>query len=178
MKGRRAKTEAEKVLAGNPGKRPFVEKTPGDSPEVFFSEPPDVLSDAAKAIWHAELRAVMERVILLPQGMRIFTMYCSIAARWEELEIALRTGTTYETKTGFLRERPEVRQRDRAFGDMMKLAEQLNLSPKSWIQSMATFQARQMDLFAKKPAAGVLPAAPNKAPDKFDEFIASRPPVH
>lgn len=180
MKGRRSKSAAEKALAGNPGKRPIPGEKQAESGEVFFSEPPSVLSSAAKAIWHSELPTILERVILLPQGMRIFTMYCSIAARWEQLEADLnKEGTTYTTGTGYIRERPEVRQRDRAFADMMKLAEQLNLSPKSWINSMSQFQARQLDLFAKKsPANQTQGAAPSSQPDELDDFVSNRPPVH
>jgi P27 family predicted phage terminase small subunit len=193
MKGRRGLDPATQKLRGNAGKRrrkkPDETATVAAPPlarEDFFSsgrvpEPPIWLTDDGRRVWTEEILSVLERVILLPQGLQTFAMYCDALARMQRYTKALADkGDTYTTSTGFERARPEVDLRNRAFSDVCKLAAELNLTPKSWINSMSQYQARQLDLFAKRP--GGAPAQPGSAEQpamtatgSYSEFVNTRP---
>lgn len=187
MRGRKAKSEAEHALAGNPGKRTRAKK----AAQVFFSDPtlpqpPSWLSARAKEIWAEEIAGLKKTTLLQAPALRLFAMYCAAWHRYERYEEKLAAGDTYETKTGYARKRPEVEMRDASAKEIRSLANDLNISPKSWASTAVQRQAQQLDLFARGLSGTTQPApadgdtaAPVASPppkgDKFDAFISRRP---
>jgi P27 family predicted phage terminase small subunit len=199
MKGRSSTPDALNKLHGDPGKRRRkrteskpepaaspepAESKPADAAKIFFSEgadaPPAWLNEDAKAIWRAELPDIKTRVMLLAPHMQVFALYCEALQRYRKHgKFLAEKDETYQTPSGFWRKRPEVELRDRAFNDVTKLAVELNLTPKSWINSTATREARQLDLFTagerrsptQQPPAGDTP----KPANSLNDYTAARP---
>lgn len=175
MRGRLGLTPAERKLTGNAGKRKAKAR------EVFFSvpqgcpPPPPELCEAAQRIWAEQIGDVVKMVMLQRQGYQVFAMYCDALARYWKYTDKLSKGETYKTDTGFFRKKPEVELRDRAFNDVAKLAEQLTLTPKSWIAAASARQSRELDVFAKQldlfgEAGHTAPASPEAAATEIDDF--------
>lgn len=191
MRGRTRKSDAERELAGNPGKRKPKAR------QVFFSvpqgcpPPPGELSEEAQRIWADQIADVVKMVMLQRQGYQVFAMYCDALSRFWKYTQKLSRGETYKTDTGFYRKKPEVELRDRAFSDVVKLASELNLTPKSWIASTSTREgraldtvARQLSLFGESGQPVAPPSSPGAAQettqettqetDTFDSYLKDR----
>jgi phage terminase small subunit len=89
MRGAKPKPTALKLIAGNPGRRPINTEEP-EYPSLSH-EPPDWLSDEARAVW-ARLAPGLTMVGVLTEVDRdIFAIYCDMVAQYE---IARREGQT------------------------------------------------------------------------------------
>lgn len=184
MRGRKPKSADEKALSGNPGKR----RPPAETPkQIFFADgtaapmPPPWLNAGARAVWLAEIAGLKASTLILLPALRLFAMYCAAVERVERFSKVLDDkGETYETKTGFVRERPEVGLMKSAGNDVIKLSIELNISPKAWTASTSTQKREQLELFASGAAVDQ-PATQGQAapaPDQLDEYIAGRPTSH
>jgi P27 family predicted phage terminase small subunit len=151
MAGRRPKPTQLKRLQGNPGKRPLNKHEPQPPGDRFNC--PSWLSAEAKGEW----RRIVPQLRALGLATRIdhaaLEAYCEQYARWREATLLLReVGLSYETSTGFLRERPEVGVADKALKNMRMLLTEFGMTPAS--------RSR-------------ISVAPPPAPDPFEEFLRS-----
>lgn len=97
--------------------------------------PPANLPEAAFDAWRGWSLELMESNDLKRQDLPAFEVLCRTWADWKRLDDTLQEkGTTYEiaTEQGIqVRERPEVRQRDRQFQNLLALLKQFHLTPAS-----------------------------------------------
>ena len=163
-----------------------------NSSPVFFSAteppPPKGMTKDGAAVWREEIGPTLQLVMLQRQMYPIFEAYCEELARVRRLRSKIaKIGEVMTTPSGYARKRPEVDLYANAKSMVVKLAEQLNLTPKSWINSSGTRRDRQLDLFAAQQRAAQTPggAVPNPetpatpAPtDEVDAYVASRPVHH
>lgn len=84
MAGRRQKTNAEKTLAGNPGKRSLVGMDLKFTTEL--GNCPDFLSELAKKEWKRVVKDLKEADIVRAVDMASLAAYCQSYARWQQAE--------------------------------------------------------------------------------------------
>lgn len=203
MKGQPPKSAGRKALQGNPGKRktpapvaePVVAEALAAPPEenptkIFFSEgwnPPEWLPAGACQIWIDQLPTVLKETKLQQSGLPTFAQYCLAQYRVQQYTRELAAGETYTTPSGYIRNKPQVELREKALKSVVSFAESLNLTPKSWINSMGGFASRQLDMFlhgGKAPAVeqpSASPADVGTAPEQAHSiggFLASRPTLN
>lgn len=106
--GRRAKPTALKELAGNPGKRELPKDEP--KPKSGFTAPPAHLSSDAKRVWKVLGDELVRIGIAAVTDVMAFEVLCEAYATYVKAKRELRTlkGTTYTTKTGSIRKRPQI----------------------------------------------------------------------
>lgn len=124
-----AKTPTKlQILRGNPGKRSINKNEP--QPRVITPDMPADMDAGAQAEWK-RLAPELERLGLLTLVDQTFlAAYCRAASELDHCERVLATeGLTYETETGFLRERPEIKIRQMAFTRMVTCGSRFGLSP-------------------------------------------------
>jgi P27 family predicted phage terminase small subunit len=200
MKGGPPKSDDLKALQGNAGKRAKatpkvdgadrVEVMPDavsqkNPPEVFFSPgwaPAAWLPDGAKEVWRHLLPIALRETKLQESGLQVFAVYCDAVYRMQKYTREIETeGATYKTESGYIRKRPEVEMRDKAANDVRNFAAELNLTPKSWINSMGTFSGRQLDMFMNGGRAAEpmpeTPGAPVKPGESLDAFLGAKPTI-
>jgi P27 family predicted phage terminase small subunit len=189
MKGRPDKPTKLKALQGNAGKR-LPPAPDGDVPapeiseEVFFSpgwQPAAWLPEGAKQIWREQLPIALRETKLQQSGLQVFATYCDALYRVHKYtRLIEEKGATYTTASGYERKRPEVEMRDAAVRDMRIYASELNMTPKSWINSMGTFSGRQLDMFMNggRAPAPIKPDMQGATPTKgesLDAFLGAKP---
>jgi len=91
-RGRTPKPTALKVLAGNPGKRPLNRREP--KPQGAVGEPPEYLSDGAKAAWRLAVECAPPG-LLTPLDSSILLIWATAADLYHKAQEGL-------TKTGML----------------------------------------------------------------------------
>jgi P27 family predicted phage terminase small subunit len=191
MKGRSTKSPAVKKLQGNAGKRakpavvddapkPAAQENPE---EVFFSsawQPAAWLPEGAKKVWREQLPVALRETKLQLSSLQVFATYCDALHRLQKYTgLIEEKGATYTTNSGYERKRPEVEMRDNAARDLRIYANELNLTPKSWINSMGTFAGRQLDMFmngGRVPQDQMdKPGIPPAKGDGLDAFLGGKP---
>jgi P27 family predicted phage terminase small subunit len=113
MRGRKAKPDAEKRMAGNPGKRKLGERTAFavDKKREDFP-PPKHLSATEKALWREEVSRIDGLSLMRDSDTTAFSIYIETLARYRKVKKFLDTkGVTYETASkhgNMTRQRAEV----------------------------------------------------------------------
>lgn len=158
--------------------------------KLFFSpgwEPAAWLPDGAKKIWTELLPTALRETKLQRSSLSVFATYCDAVYRMQKYTALIeKDGATYTTASGYIRKRPEVEMRDAAARDLRIYASELNLTPKSWINSMGTFSGRQLDMFMnggraashdeptpEAPGQTATPGAPG-----LDAFLDAKPTIN
>lgn len=96
-----------KVLEGNPGKRPLNKNEP--KPKPVAPKCPTWLDKEAKREWKRVAPELEKLGLLTIVDGTALAAYCQAYSRWAAAEKVLTTeGMTYETETGYIRQRPEV----------------------------------------------------------------------
>jgi P27 family predicted phage terminase small subunit len=124
------KTDQQKMLEGNPSKRPLKSQSPGlgnGAPTC-----PSWLSSEAKQEWR-RLAPELSRLGLLTRIDRaLFAGFCTSCAWWRQLQETIRTqGSVYVTAKGKIETRPEVEIAQVAANQMRELASEFGLTPAS-----------------------------------------------
>jgi P27 family predicted phage terminase small subunit len=101
------KSNAQRILEGNPSKRPLRKEPPKPGPAVPIC--PSWLSEAAKKEWKRITPELARMGLLSKLERNILAGYCSAYALWQQSqEVLNRQGTVYVTAKGKLETRPEV----------------------------------------------------------------------
>jgi P27 family predicted phage terminase small subunit len=124
------KSNADRILEGNPSKRPLREETP--RPQRDTPNCPAWLSPSAKAEWK-RLTPELSRLGLLNRLDRnILASYCSTFALWRQNQEVLSTqGSVYVTAKGVMQPRPELAVVKATAEMLQKFSAELGLSPSS-----------------------------------------------
>ena len=86
--GRRPKPSNQKVMAGNPGKRPLdLESEP--SFEACVPDPPPEIQGEALEEWRRAGPMLAAQKVLTAADMMVFALYCKAVARWRVAERGL-----------------------------------------------------------------------------------------
>ena len=124
------KSDEERMLEGNPSKRPMKGKSP--RPSSGAPTCPSWLSTEAKQEWR-RLAPELARLGLLTKIDRaLFAGYCSSCSWWRRAqEVIADQGSVYVTVRGRLETRPEVEISKLAMEQMKSLAGEFGLTPTS-----------------------------------------------
>jgi len=139
---RKAKAEVKATAA--------KESAPAETPPVDPMAPPPEVTGRAADIWKRDFFSIVRDGFVKATDLQLFALYCRELARYETLDaIVAQNNGFYETtsKHGkMLRKHPAVDLRDKALAMVMKMQVELNLTPKSWMQTAAARDARQLML--------------------------------
>lgn len=170
MRGRPAKSEAVKRLAGNPGKRKTSAERGLHDVETGAGEfsAPVGLTTAAKQVWRNEIGQLRDLNLLKPTDLSAFAVYCEVSARWAKARrVVDRQGMTYESvsKHGtMVRVRPEVGILERAERSMRQFMESLGMTSASRIRTLGQLAGRGQLPLPFEPT----PPAPGTSPHGDD----------
>ncbi len=124
------KTDKERILDGNPSKRPMKGQSPqprGDTPIC-----PEWLSPEAKSEWERVAPELIRLGLLTNLDMITFAGYCVSCSRWRRAqEVLISQGTVYVTLKGKIETRPEVMIAKIAGEQMNAFAAEFGLTPAS-----------------------------------------------
>jgi P27 family predicted phage terminase small subunit len=129
MKGR--KPVPTNILAAR-GSPTAKERAGEPTPPLEAPEPPDELSDAARAEW-TRIVPLLERLRLLARLDRApLVIYCAAFARWQEAERHLAAqGVIVKSPNGYPIQNPYLAVSNTAVAQMLKVLAELGLSPAS-----------------------------------------------
>jgi P27 family predicted phage terminase small subunit len=122
------KPTALKILEGNPGKRPLNTKEP--KPKVVKNEPPNFLSEDAKAKW-LEIAPRLERLGILTEiDYEGFAGFCQCWSRWKEAEENVtKEGMIYTTAREGTKANPSIAIANKYLAQMTVFISRFGLSP-------------------------------------------------
>ena len=119
-----------RLLRGNPGKRPINKREP--NPEAGEPPCPTWLDANAKKEWTRITKELESLGLLTRCDMAALAGYCVAFARVQECaKVIKKHGATYETETGYFRERPEVGMEQKYLALMKQYLAEFGLSPSS-----------------------------------------------
>ena len=144
-KGRPPKPSAEKILSGNPGKRPLSADEPTPPPSDMVS--PAYLDSDARAKWiemAAELRALG---LLTRVDEDALSFYCAQFSRWKKAEAIVQLkGEVITTEAGNLIQNPYLSIANRALKEMGRIGAEFGLTPSSRTRLHAPPADKESDL--------------------------------
>lgn len=129
---------ALRLVAGNPGRRPINENEP--KPPAARPEPPDVLSETARAEWRRVVEVLYKVGLMTKLDVPVLAAYCDAYARWSECvgimaELAKRDpgthGIVVNTTNGNPIMNPVLATLRSSRADMVRLALEFGMSPAS-----------------------------------------------
>lgn len=131
MRGRKPKPTAQKLLSGNPGRRPLNKHEP-QAPGLTNAAPPPWLSDLAREAWAWYAPRLITSKTLTETDLHNLEAFCSAYSRWRaaEKEIA-ENGITISTPQGGLQKNPAVTVANEALKQMATFGAALGLDPAS-----------------------------------------------
>ena len=127
-RGPRPTPTALRILEGNPGHKKMNRNEP--KPQAAIPPCPSWLPATAKAEWR-RLSKELHRMGLLSRIDRssLAALY-QVYSDWHSAERVLqREGTTFQTPTGYIQQRPEVAMKNKALSLLAKFASLFGLSP-------------------------------------------------
>ena len=131
--GRRPKSRALRLLAGNPGKRPLPKHEP--TPTIEAPPRPEHLDARARAEWDRLVALLVELRVLSALDRAALAAYCVAWSRWSETEEALASLDIHqlysETETGYRQSHPLLVIARQAQMDMRAWAVELGITPSS-----------------------------------------------
>lgn len=156
--GRKPKPTAQRILEGNPGKRPINEAEPTPEPvDESFDEPPDLvaaLPDAA-AEWR-RLAPMLRRCRQVSEADRAALMACCVEWAHYRTAVGKRTPEVIKAPSGYAMPNPWIAIANRSLMQLIKLWAELGLTPSS--------------------RSRVIADGPGPGGDAFSEFDEPLPP--
>lgn len=130
-RGRKPKPTRQKLLAGNPGKRPLNENEPQFT-ELTHIDPPAWLEGHALTMWHTVMPELLAAKILTVPDIANVEAYCMSYKMWRQAEQDVDTnGITIRTAQGGTAKNPAVTVINEAKKQMMQFGALLGLDPSS-----------------------------------------------
>ena len=117
-----------KILQGNPGHQKINRGEP--KPRPVAPKCPSWLDPEAKREWR-RVAPVLERLGLLTEADgAAMAGYCASYSLWKRSRAVVDSlGLTYETETGYIRQRPEVAIAGAALAEVRAFCQQFGLTP-------------------------------------------------
>ncbi len=199
MRGRPPKSNELKRLQGDTRRKgsreakaevKAVERPAAEKPPVDPMAPPAEVTGRAADIWKRDFFSIVRDGFVKATDLQLFALYCNELARFEKLDaIVAKNNGFYETESkhgSMLRKHPAVELRDKALAMVLKMKVELNLTPKSWMQTASVRDARQLMLPlmpgrdgvpAKRPETDAPPASSptETAAGNLNSFLAGNP---
>lgn len=199
MRGRPPKSNELKRLQGDTRRKgsrkakaevKATERPAAEKPAVDPMAPPPEVTGRAAEIWQRDFFSIVRDGFVKTTDLPLFSLYCREMARYEKLDaIVAENNGFYETtsKHGtMLRKHPAVELRDKALAMVMKMQVELNLTPKSWMQTASARESRQLMLPlmpgrdgvpAKRPETDTdpQPSPTETAAGNLNSFLAGNP---
>jgi P27 family predicted phage terminase small subunit len=146
MRGRRPTPTRMKVLAGNPGRRPFNPDEP--MPEISVPECPAELGPVARREWDRMVSELGPLRILTNLDRAALAAYCGAYAMWAEATQAIQKyGSMVKSPSGYPVQSPYVSIANRQTEIMMRIASEFGLTPASRSR-ISMPQPPERDLFS------------------------------
>ena len=124
------KSDEQRILEGNPSKRPL--RGPSPKPEHSIPTCPIWLSPLAKKEWKRITPELARLGLLTKLDRNVLAGYCVSFALWQQTqELLSKQGTVYLTGKGQLQPRPEIMVAKTAGEMMQSFAAELGLTPTS-----------------------------------------------
>lgn len=145
--GRKPKPTSQKILEGNPGKRPLNRNEPQFSGEVTC---PKHLNKIAKSEWKRVSKELSAQGLLTTVDRSTLAAYCTNYARWVEAEENLakpNTKLVYVTKSGYPLPNPFIAVAKTAMDQMHKFAIEFGFTPSSRSRLSVSEPAKSEDPF-------------------------------
>lgn len=129
--GHNRKSNREKQVNGNPGKRQPSARRGVHSGDLPVLEPPDRLPEGAKLVWRRVVE--LDRAglgIILAEHQDLLAGFCfTVDEMWAAADELAKDGLTFKMNTGYVGVHPAVAVRRRAISQIKQLAERLGLDP-------------------------------------------------
>ena len=126
--GRPPKPTQLKILHGNPGKRRLPENEPQPTTEI--PEPPEWLSDEARACWDRVTVELKAMGILHKADQETLVMYCEAWDAYVEAWRAVQQhGMIAYSESGSVYQHPAVGIKNKAAAMVLKMAQEFGLTP-------------------------------------------------
>ena len=129
MRGRKPKPTADKILCGNPGRRPLNDSEP--QPRRVLPACPSHLSREAKAEWRRMARDLYDAGLLTAVDRNALAMYCDYYATYVRNKRLSEGNEVILTKDGNFIQHPALAVKNRAAEMMMKLGVEFGMTPSS-----------------------------------------------
>lgn len=174
-RGRKAKPNELKQLAGNPGKRPIVtypEEFGPPMPRVVLPgncpAPPSWLDSLGIEQWILEWPR-LDGLYLKDTDLTGFAIYCASVSRYRQAKAVIdASGLTYTTLSGYVRERPEVKILEKAERTIRSFLDALASNPLARLRAGSIQASRQLPLPLGDGPKQATPAGPSPAKDMND----------
>ena len=154
MRGRKPKPTAQKVLEGNPGKRPLNTKEPvlPDPSDTFDAPPPELLEDVVAGAEWTRLTPMLRKARTITEADRgSLVALCQQWSRYLEANRNVSTaGMVIKSPSGYPMPNPYIGIANKALGHCLRLWAELGITPSS--------------------RSRVTTAGASDIPDPFDEF--------
>ncbi|MGO3397794.1 MAG: phage terminase small subunit P27 family [Serratia proteamaculans] len=130
-RGRKPKSTARKVLAGNPGKRQLNTDEPQFTP-ITHADPPAWFDDIGRGIWAAVIGELCSQQILYVTDLHNVVMFCSAYRNWQTAQTDIMTeGLTIMTPKGEVKKNPKLTVANEAMRQVVTFGSLLGLDPVS-----------------------------------------------
>jgi P27 family predicted phage terminase small subunit len=132
VKGRKPKDPNLKKAEGNLGKRAILTPVETSEPSGMDLSPPEDLRFEAAEVWKRVVPELRAWDKLSPVDRELLAGFCNLMARHYELEKTLeKTGPTYVSGNGLVKERPEVKLSAQALNNARLIGESFGFSPQA-----------------------------------------------
>lgn len=131
MRGRKPKPTAQKLLAGNPGKRPLNKHEP-QAPTLTSADPPLWLTDLAREAWDWYAPRLIASKTLTETDLHNLEAFCAAYSRWRIAEDDIKKhGITVFSVQGGVVKNPAVTVANEALKQLATFGASLGLDPAS-----------------------------------------------
>lgn len=127
--GRKPKPLNQKLLAGNPGKRPLNKNEPKFS-EITDIDPPEWLTERAAQMWQRIIPELLREKVLCLTDMHNVECFCMAYDKWRLSEESVQKfGIIMQNAQGSPIKNPALAAANEAMMQMIKFGSSLGLNP-------------------------------------------------
>lgn len=172
-RGPQPKPSALKKAQGNPGRRPLNDGEP--IPPTGVPQPPEYLSPVAAQVWAARAPTLIEMRVLTVADVDFFAIYCTLIARYMELQKAFwmkgANGTVFTQKDAKgraknVREFPQVGELLQVLQLIVRYGDRFGINPSA--RSRLNIGILATTPPPASPASGPIDGGPFPISDFFD----------
>lgn len=129
--GRRPKPTAQKVAAGNPGKRALNKDEP-DFSQITAVDPPAWLPELAITMWETVVPELISRQVLRVTDLHNVEAFCVAYSNWRAAQVeVVENGPTVMSAMGSPMKNPALTAAKEAMSQMVTFGSLLGLDPSS-----------------------------------------------
>lgn len=147
-RGRKPKPTAQKLLAGNPGKRAINTDEPQFT-KITKVDPPEWLPDLAVQMWQTVVPELLAQRVLCLTDLHNVEAFCMAYSRWREAELQVTlNGITVINPSGSLVKNPALTVVNEAKKQMVQFGSLLGLDPSSRVRLTGGKQGKKQNSFS------------------------------